>query len=117
MAFWIVFVFFIPSLAVAENNTCPLYLSGYDGSCMIRSEIQDGDVIFGIMGNMHETMVPSPWCGATSSTFVQPVEMVRWILKKLDGYVDGVTFGKILQITWRNSSWIGQCEGNPLTKG
>ena len=64
---------------------------------MIRSEFQDGDVIFGIMGNMHEPNVePSPWCGPTCWAFVQTVGVVRWTLKKLDGYVDGVTFGKIV---------------------
>ena len=97
-----IFVFFlIPLLVVAENNTCPLYFSGYDGSCMVGSEFQDGDVIFGIMGNLHETNHPSPWCGTISTTHVETTEMVRWVLMKLREYVNGVTFGKNLWIKKR----------------
>ena len=99
MTLLIFVVFFIPAFSVAENNTCPLYFSGYDGSCMVGSEFQDGDVIFGIMANIHKTTDSRPWCGSLSTPDFELVAMVRWLLRKLElgGYVKGVKFGKIIQ--------------------
>ena len=99
MTLLIFVVFFIPAFSVAENNTCPLYFSGYDGSCMVGSEFQDGDVIFGIMANIHKTTDSRPWCGSLSTPDFESVAMVRWLLRKLElgGYVKGVKFGKIIQ--------------------